>query len=176
MNTKITYSLIEDDALALNKYRAKNDPLLMKRIKRSRITLTISFAIVGIGSWMLLDSLLVLIWFLALSILSFFYYEYYYRWRLKLRIRETYKQPEYASVLTSNTLEASSQGLAQTSKLGQTTVDWDQIDDFFETSDHYFISVGQVVSIALPKTSTQIIEGEPGEFVSACRELKQQST
>ena len=67
---EITYSLTEEDVIALNLFRVQNDPSLKKRIKRARLRLAISFAIVGIGIWLLVDVLFFLICFLTLSILS----------------------------------------------------------------------------------------------------------
>jgi Na+/glutamate symporter len=175
MAMEITYSLTEADVLALNKFRAQTDPLLKKRIVRARNRLTISFAIVGVGFWLLVDDLLILIYFLALSIISFLFYYQYYEWRIRRQVRETYKQPNYSSSLAPRTLEATAEGLVNTSAIGQMKVEWNQVDDFFETPTHIFISVGQVISVPIPKNTSGLSAVEIDAFVSACRSLKQQA-
>jgi hypothetical protein len=171
---EITYSLTEADIVSLNMFRAHHDSSLHKRIGRARLRLIISFVVVGIGLWLITNIYFFLIWFIALSVLSFFFYYHYYEWRVKKRVGDTYKNPNYKSTLDTHTLVASSDGLMEISSLGQMKIDWDNVDGFFDTPTHVFISVGQIASIPIPKKPSAFSTGNLDLFISTCQTFKKQ--
>ncbi len=176
MKSIITYSLTEEDAIALNKFRIETDPVLRNRVKKSRNRLGFSFAIFGIAFWILIEDAFLSILFLVLALIFFFFYKQMYARSVKKHVKETHKKPEYISAISDISLEVTSDGLVQTSNLGQTKFNWNQVDDFFETPDHFFISIGKVLSVTLPKASTQILDGDPGEFIKVCKTFTQQAS
>ena len=176
MDTKITYSLTEEDALALNKFRYQTDPFIKERINRSRNRLAFGFAIVGIGFLVLSEEIILSVVLIIFAVIFFFFYHNFYQRSIKKRIRETYKRPEYISTISSISLEAFPDGLVQTANLGQTTFDWSQVDNFFETPDHVFVSIGKVLSVTLPKKSTQINDGVLDDFIMVCKSYINQAT
>jgi len=175
-NLEITYSLSEADVVALNLFRAQNDPLVKKRLSRDRLKLTISFAIVGIGLWLVTKDSFFFISFVTLSILIFIFYNQYYEWRVRNRITNTYKDPKYKSTLDPHTLTATSEGLVDTSALGKMSVEWKNVDGFIETPTHIFISVGQITSIPIPKRTSAFSSGDLDAFISGFRSFKDQAT
>jgi hypothetical protein len=170
---EIKYSLTEADVLALNKFRTENDPLLKKRIRRARFKLTIGFAVVAFGFWLIDSNLFIVAWFLFLSLLSLIFYNSYYDWRIRRRISEMYREQKYQKTLAPRTLVAISEGLIESSSLGEMKVEWRTIDGFYQTATHVFISVGQVVSIMIPKSI--VSTDELAAFIKTCRTFKKES-
>lgn len=170
---EVTFSTTEADALAFNLFRAQNDPSLKKRIVRARITMTVSSALVGLGFWLLTNSLFLLLWFLVLSVLSCLFYNRYYAWRVKRRIKETYRDPRYRDALGPHTLRATPAGLVDSSALGEMKVDWARVDGIFETPTHIFISVGQVLTVPIPRHASTPSPEDLAAFVYACRSFMQ---
>lgn len=167
---EINYSLTEEDVLALSRFRAENDPSLKKRINRTRFKLFIGFAIAGVGFWLINSNPFTAAGFFFLSLLSLIFFKPYNNWRIRRRISEMYKEQKYQKTLAPRSLIAGSEGLIESSSLGEMKVAWETIDDFYQTSTHVFISVGQVVSIVIPKSSFPTNELEA--FIKKCRALK----
>jgi hypothetical protein len=170
---EVTFSTTEADSLAFNLFRAQSDPSLKKRIVRARIMMTVSFALVGLGFWFLTNSLFLLIWFLVLSALSCLFYNRYHAWRVKRRIKEMYRDPRYRDALSPHTLRATPEGLVDSSALGEMKVDWAKVDGLFETPTHVFISVGQVLSVPIPRHASTPSPEELAAFISACQSFMQ---
>ncbi len=164
---EIKYDLGEADLLALTLYHMDRLNKRHNAQLRRRFAYLIGFALLALGSWLLISNAGLTLAFLGAGIACFAFYPAYWSWLVRRKVASAYRDPKNIAGFGLRTLRASEAGLEEVSALGETRIKWDFIDEVTEEAARAFVTVSNVPSMVIPKA--RIREGDYEGFIKACR-------
>jgi hypothetical protein len=165
---QVEYDVAEADLLALTLSGLRRSGKGRKMIRSRRLAYLMGFAMLALGSWLLIRKLMLPIIFAAMGIVVAALYPLYWGWMVRRRVSAAYHAPQNQASFAQRTLRADDGGLAELSALGELKVKWEAIDDLTEEQGRAYISVQGKPSLVIP--ADRITSGDYRAFVEACRE------
>ena len=168
---EIEFDLSERDILALVRRQQEYEPALRRRFTRLRYGYLIGFAILGIGSLLISQKSLWIV-FLLLAIASFALFPTYNDWRIKRNVTRAYQNEKMRATLDKRIMRATVEGLEEITRLGEIKIKWVAIDNISVTPNYAFITINQLPSIVIPKRK---VKEKFDDFVQSCQSFLQEA-
>ncbi len=151
MATEITYSLEEDDLVALARYQMERSPSIQRRYRLQRYGLVLGFLALGILFGVVLGKVSLALYFAGLALFFLAFYPLYYRWLTSRTLRQIVRARLNPKAFARRSLRIAPEGLVQSVEDSAMTMDWTRLVPVAITPDHAFVAVDGVYALVIPR-------------------------
>jgi len=168
-----SYSLVEDDLISLAEFQLEQSGRLRKQARSRRILYPLGFGLLGLGTLLTSDDLVLPLVFGLLALISFFLVPTLYTWLTRRRLPQIVRSKMSSTSVGDRTVSANEKGLQQ--RVGElySEVPWSIVHDIAETPRHVFVAIDGIYSLVIPKK--EVDGNELKRFVELLRKKIQKA-
>ncbi|MHC0038246.1 YcxB family protein [Pseudoneobacillus sp. C159] len=157
---ELKYNLTEKDYLNFNLFHMKNSKSANKALMIQRIFTPITLLLFGYVLSLISDIPLTISLpiFLLFAILWYIFFPKYFYSHVVKQVRKMTREGRNDDLLGEHILHISDEGLIDTTKNGETKVNWSGIKDFKEDQHHLYLYNSAVSAYILPKRDIPNVE------------------
>ncbi len=151
MATEITFSLEEDDLVALARYQLEHSPALRKRYRLQKYGLVFGFLALALVAGAAGGKVSLALYFAGLALFFFVFYPLYYRWLTGRTLRQIVRARLNPKAFARRSLRIAPEGLVQVVEGSAATTDWARLGPVALTPAHAFLAVDGVYALVIPR-------------------------
>ncbi len=146
----LTYTLEEEDFLALHLYFTFEDEKSIKHLLKIKFILVGLFVFIGLNSYNSNNSIIALLMG-VFSILTFIFFKKIFKFKIKKLYSKTIRSSQAKRLREKETISFTSDYIIITSKIEEHKTKTSEIQNSIETKDHFFIKSAQNSYFIIPK-------------------------
>ena len=148
---EIRYSLAEHDLIALAEFQFELSGALRKQARLRRFLYPLSFGLLALGAFLVVDDLILPIMFGLMAVLSFLFAPTLFTRVAQRRIPQVVRSKMGSTSVGDRTVSANEEGIQQ--RVGElySEVPWSIVHDIVETPLHVFVAIDGTYSLVIPK-------------------------
>lgn len=159
--TEITFSLEEDDLVALAHYQMERSPSIQRRYRLQKYGLVLGFLALALLTGVGWGKVSLALYFAGLALFFFAFFPLYYRWLTGRTLRQIVKARLNPKAFAQRSLRIAPEGLIQTVEDSATTLDWARLGPVALTPNRAFLAVDGVYALVIPRARLPEEEVEP---------------
>jgi len=165
---EIRYSLAEHDLIALADFQIEMSGVLRKQARIRRILYPLSFGLLALGAYLVVDDIILPIIFGLMAVLSFLLVPALFTWLARRRLPQAVRQKMRSTSVGYRSLTAHESGLQQRAGELYSEVPWRLVQDIAETPYHIFVAIDGFYSVIIPRS--EVADEELNSFLGLLRE------